>query len=100
MRTVPEMKLWEMRYGKIPWKGAWGGLGPIDKASSTQPPLPKLDEGMPGTAPVHRARRPSFLIKQVHAHPHQVTIVAAGPADQHRIGDPPRPDLRRATRRS
>ena len=78
MRSVAEMKLWETRYGKIPWKGAWGGLGPIDKASPTQPPLPKLDEGMPGTAPASGTAA-GFLIKQVHAHPHQVTIVAAGP---------------------
>src|SRR5579875_3558825 len=78
MRTVPEMRLWEMRYGKIPWKGAWGGLGPIDKAPAVQPPLPKLDEGMPGTAPA-AGTAAGFLIKQVHAHPHQVTIVAAGP---------------------
>ena len=78
MRSVPEMKLWEMRYGKIPWKGAWGALGSIDKVSPTQPPLPKLDEGMPGTAPA-QGTAAGFLIKQVHAHPHQVTIVAAGP---------------------
>ena len=78
MRTVAEMKLWETRYGKIPWKGAWGGLGPIDKVSPTQPPLPRLDEGMPGGAPASGTAA-GFLIKQVHAHPHQVTIVAAGP---------------------
>ena len=78
MRSVPEMKLWEQRYGKIPWKGAWGGLGPIDKVPSQQPALPHLDEGLPTTPPA-QGLAASFLIKQVHAHPRQVTVIAAGP---------------------
>ena len=78
MRSVPEMRLWEQRYGKIPWKGAWGGLGPIDKVPVQQPALPHLDEGLPTTPPAQDLAA-SFLIKQVHAHPHQVTVIAAGP---------------------
>ena len=78
MRTSPEMSLWEQRFGKIPWHGAWGGLGPIDKAPVQQPALPHLDEGLPTTPPASGLAA-SFLIKQVHAHPHQVTVVAAGP---------------------
>ena len=78
MRSVPEMRLWEQRYGKIPWKGAWGGLGPIDKVPAQQPALPHLDEGLPTTPPA-QGLAASFLIKQVHAHPHQVTVIAAGP---------------------
>ncbi len=78
MRTLAEMKLWEQRYGRIPWHGAWGGLGPIDKASPQQPALPHLDEGLPTTPPASGLAA-SFLIKQVHAHPHQVTVIAAGP---------------------
>ena len=77
-RSVPEMRLWEQRYGKIPWKGAWGGLGPIDKVPVQQPALPHLDEGLPTTSPA-QGLAASFLIKQVHAHPHQVTVIAAGP---------------------
>ncbi|RYC33126.1 nucleoside hydrolase [Lichenibacterium minor] len=78
MRTVPEMKSWEQRFGRIPWKGAWGGLGPIDKVPVQQPALPHLDEGLPTTPPASGLAA-SFLIKQVHAHPHQVTVIAAGP---------------------
>ncbi len=78
MRTVPEMKLWEGRFGAIPWKGAWGGLGPIDKVPVQQPALPHLDEGLPTTPPASGLAA-NFLIKQVHAHPHQVTVIAAGP---------------------
>ena len=78
MRSVPEMRLWEQRYGRIPWKGAWGGLGSIDKASATEPALPHLDEGLP-TTPPSSGLAASFLVKTVHAHPHQVTVIAAGP---------------------
>ena len=78
MRTVPEMKLWEQRFGRIPWHGAWGGLGPIDRAPVQQPALPHLDEGLPTTPPA-AGLAARHLVKQVHAHPHQVTVIAAGP---------------------
>ena len=78
MRSVPEMKLWEQRYGRIPWKGAWGGLESIDKVPAQQPSLPHLDEGLPTTSPAPGLAA-SFLVKTVHAHPHQVTVIAAGP---------------------
>ncbi|WP_249197255.1 nucleoside hydrolase [Gluconobacter wancherniae] len=64
---------WEKANGKMPWKGAWRGDAP-----DFQPPVPPLKEG-------ETHRQPSaetaalFMIRQVHAHPHQVTILAAGP---------------------
>lgn len=78
VNSVARMRLWEQAYGPIPWKGAWGGLGSIDKVPATQPAVPKLDEGAPTLAASHE-RAADFLIRMVHAHPHQVTIVAAGP---------------------
>ncbi len=78
MRSVPEMRQWEHRYGRIPWKGAWGGVGAIDAVPAQEPSLPHLDEGLPTTPPSPELAA-SFLIKQIHAHPHQVTVVAAGP---------------------
>ena len=78
MRSVPEMRLWERRYGRIPWKGAWGGLGSIDAVPAQEPSLPRLDEGLPTTPPDHGLAA-NFLVKVVHAHPHQVTVIAAGP---------------------
>ncbi len=78
MRSVPEMRLWEHRYGKIPWKGAWGGIGAIDGVAAQEPSLPHLDEGLP-TTPPQPGSAANFLINQVHAHPHQVTVIAAGP---------------------
>ena len=42
------------------------------------PRYPPLDEGAP-TLKASTERAADFLIRIVHAHPHQVTIVAAGP---------------------
>ena len=78
VNSVARMRLWERAYGPIPWKGAWGGLGSIDKVPATQPPVARLDEGMP-TIKAAKERAADFLIRIVHEHPHQVTVVAAGP---------------------
>jgi inosine-uridine nucleoside N-ribohydrolase len=78
VNSVARMKAWEQRFGPIPWKGAWGGLGSIDGVPATQPPVGTLPEG---AAHTHTVGEPAalFLIRQVHAHPHQVTIVEVGP---------------------
>ena len=78
INTVGRMKLWEQAHGTIPWKGAWGGLGSTDKASATEPPVPPLPEGEPQLKAANETAA-AFLIRQVHAHPHEVTIIAAGP---------------------
>ena len=78
VNTRIDMKLHEQQFGTIPWKGAWGGPGSIDKAPDIQPPVPAMKEGAPHLAPVAQTAA-QFLIEQVHAHPHEVTIVAAGP---------------------
>ncbi|ACI50423.1 Inosine/uridine-preferring nucleoside hydrolase [Gluconacetobacter diazotrophicus PA1 5] len=78
INSVPMMRLREQQYGVIPWKGAWGGIGSIDGTPATQPPLPDLKEGAPAQRPIDDSAA-LFLIRQVHNHPHQVTIVAAGP---------------------
>lgn len=72
------MKLREQQFGRIPWKGAWGGLGSMDKVPDTQPDLPKLAEGAPKT-PAAAESAALFMICMVHEHPHQVTILEAGP---------------------
>ncbi|MCX2561638.1 nucleoside hydrolase [Acetobacter farinalis] len=78
INSVALMRLHEQQYGTIPWKGAWGGLGSMANVPSTQPPLPKLAEGTPKT-PAIAEPAALFLIRMVHAHPHQVTIFEAGP---------------------
>nr|WP_246495649.1 nucleoside hydrolase [Ameyamaea chiangmaiensis] len=78
INSVALMRLREQQFGTIPWKGAWGGLGSIDKTPATQPAVTSVPEGMPTLRP---ANEPAalFLIHQVHAHPHQVTILCTGP---------------------
>jgi inosine-uridine nucleoside N-ribohydrolase len=72
-------RAWEQMYGKIVWKGAWNPTAPDNSFHPTEPykippsPLgPPTTKAAPGTAA-------DFLIRQVHLHPHQVTILAAGP---------------------
>lgn len=52
MRSVPEMRLWEQRYGKIPWKGAWAGSALSTRCRSSSPPCPISTKACP------RPRRP------------------------------------------
>lgn len=60
--------------GSSPWYGAWtpgaNYHGPFV--------VPPLKEGAPTTKPLDEDAA-HFLIRQVHAHPHEVTIYAAGP---------------------
>jgi inosine-uridine nucleoside N-ribohydrolase len=91
VRTEEETRIASQLFGKVVWLGAWG-LGPMTLAQNKQgvigttanpnahgpwevPPMP---EGAPHTKPLDEDAA-HFLIRQVHAHPHQVTIYAAGP---------------------
>ena len=83
--------------GKVSWLGAWGqgpttltptdhGMVPtvvpnptIPKSNPDDPYfVPPMPEGAPHTRPLDEDAA-HFLIRQVHAHPHQVTIYAGGP---------------------
>ena len=79
LRTQGEMAAWEAQYGPIPWKGAWNAPRPGKTFHPDDPELvPPLVEG----APKLRASDEDaahFLIRMVHAHPGQVTVIAAGP---------------------
>jgi purine nucleosidase len=86
--TILAAKLW----GKAAWLGAWGeDAAALEKtkygAASMTPAelrlhdpyaVPPLPEGMPTIRPIAEDAA-HFLIRQVHAHPHQVTIYAGGP---------------------
>lgn len=78
VNSVARMREWEHRFGPIQWKGAWGETGSIDHIPAVEPPIGPLKAGAPH---IHTIAEPAalFLIRQVHAHPHQVTIVEAGP---------------------
>jgi len=83
VRTQEETRLATALVGQVGWLGAWG-MKPSDATEAGHPaPLgpyevPPLVEGSPHTAPITEDAA-HFLIRQVHAHPHRVTIYAAGP---------------------
>jgi inosine-uridine nucleoside N-ribohydrolase len=93
LRTEKETKLEEAFDGKVAWLGAWGeghtttlagmanGARPIDTGQLKEHSpyaIPAIEEGMPKTQAIEEDAA-HFLIRQVRAHAHAVTIYAAGP---------------------
>jgi purine nucleosidase len=81
VRTREETKAQQQLYGSFAWYGAWGDLAPEGSGGKTYHGpyvVPKLVEGEPSTKPLAEDAA-HFLVRQVHAHPHEVTIYAAGP---------------------
>jgi inosine-uridine nucleoside N-ribohydrolase len=79
VNTPARMAHWEAMYGFIFWKGAWNDPARFPRSHPSEPYkiLPTKDgpptlQPAPGTAA-------AFMIAQVHAHPHQVTIFEGGP---------------------
>jgi len=73
VRTREEAQLWQDRYGKVAYAGAWD-----DRWWHAPSVVPALPEGAPSTTPaaedaVH------FLLRMVHRYPHEVTIYEGGP---------------------
>ncbi len=83
VRDQEKTRLEEALNGKVAWLGAWGGV-PVTAAGAPRPvphgpyEIPPMPEGVPATKPLDEDAA-HFLIRQVRAHPHQVTICAAGP---------------------
>jgi inosine-uridine nucleoside N-ribohydrolase len=81
VRTEQESKLQQQLYGSYSYYGVWEDLMPGNKNRKSfhgAYVVPKLVEGEPGIRPSAEDAA-HFLIRQVHAHPHEVTIYAAGP---------------------
>ncbi|MBV8672546.1 MAG: nucleoside hydrolase, partial [Acidobacteriaceae bacterium] len=92
VRTQEEYRMASQLFGKVVWLGAWGqgpttlketpgGTVPIaPERLAVHGPwvVPPLPEGAPHIKPLDEDAA-HFLIRQVHAHPHEVTIYAAGP---------------------
>jgi len=89
VRTQQETQIESAIDGKVTWLGAWGrGATSLTDTGTGTPPahleshgpyeIPPMPEGMPTTRPIDEDAA-HFLIRQVRAHPHQVTIYAAGP---------------------
>src|SRR5215469_4439134 len=68
-----ETQLWQKRYGKVAYAGAW------DERWWHEPfVIPVLPEGQPSTKPADEDAA-HFLIRMVHKYPHEVTIYEGGP---------------------
>ena len=80
LRTEQEAKLERPSVGTFAWYGAWGDLAAKTSGQPHHGPyeIPPLAEGAPQTKPSEEDAA-HFLVRQVHAHPHQVTVYAAGP---------------------
>jgi purine nucleosidase len=80
LRTQAEAMQDVALYGSLPWYGAWGDLAAHTSAQPSHGPfeVPALAEGGPTTKAL-KEDAAHFLIRQVRAHPHAVTIYAAGP---------------------
>lgn len=92
VRTQEETRLASALDGKVVWLGAWGhGPATLEEHGNTVTPVapneltarnpydvPPLPEGRPALKPMDEDA-PHFLIRQVRAHPHEVTIYAGGP---------------------
>ena len=80
LRTRDEALADRVRDGAFSWYGAWGDVA--DQTSNEQyhapEVIPALKEGPPATKPLAEDAA-HFIVRQVHAHPHQVTLYAAGP---------------------
>jgi purine nucleosidase len=73
VRRRDETLLWEQRYGKVAYAGAW------DERWWHEPfVIPTLPEGKPATKPADEDGA-HFLVRMVRRYPHQVTIYAGGP---------------------
>ncbi|MGD1107493.1 MAG: nucleoside hydrolase [Terracidiphilus sp.] len=89
VRTQEETRLEEAIDGKVTYLGAWGRIPAMtgDAAAAAagakfEPhgpyEIPPMPEGQPTTKPLDEDAA-QFLIREVRAHPHEVTIYAAGP---------------------
>ena len=74
---------WESLYGHWGYKGAWTETWPSDNTIARITPhgpdvVPPLREGMP-TIAAQKESATNFLLRAVHEHPNQITIIALGP---------------------
>ena len=92
VRTERETLMEEAENGGVAWLGAWGkgqttlmetgnGVTPVtppNQHAHGPYDVPPLAEGIPTTKAIDEDAA-HFLVRQVRAHPHEVTIYAAGP---------------------
>jgi purine nucleosidase len=73
VRTIAATRIWEERFGKFTYMGAW-------TPQWMHPPylIPPLSEGRPTTKPINEDAA-HFMIRMAHRYPHQITIYEGGP---------------------
>ncbi len=84
VNSAARTKAWESHYGKLVYKGAWMETWPVQGVArrTPHPSDPYLVPPSPAGAPHIKAAADTaanFLIRELHRHPGQVTIIAAGP---------------------
>jgi len=77
VRTQEETRLAMPLAGKVAWLGAWGPRAARPQSYGPWE-VPAMREGAPRTKPLDEDAA-HFLIRQVHAHPGELTIYAGGP---------------------
>jgi purine nucleosidase len=73
VRSHEEAQLWQQRYGKVAYAGAWD-----DRWWHEPYVVPNLPEGQPTLKPADEDAA-HFLIRMVHKYPHEVTIYEGAP---------------------
>jgi purine nucleosidase len=73
VRRRDEAQLWQERYGKVAYAGAWD-----DRWWHEPSVIPPLPEGQPTTKPTDEDAA-HFLIRMVRRYPHEVTIYEGAP---------------------
>jgi inosine-uridine nucleoside N-ribohydrolase len=73
VRTHDESQMWQQRYGKVGYAGAWD-----DRWWHEPFVIPNLPEGQP-TTKAAEDDAVHFLLRMVHKYPHEVTIYEGGP---------------------
>jgi inosine-uridine nucleoside N-ribohydrolase len=82
--------LWQQRYGKVAYAGAWD-----DRWWHEASVIPPLPEGTPATKPAEEDAA-HFILRMVHRYPHEVTIYEGGPMTNLALAisiDPQLPEL-------
>lgn len=73
VRRRDETQLWQQRFGKVAFAGAWD-----DRWWHEASVVPSLPEGQPKIKPADEDAA-HFLIRMVHRYPHEVTVYEGGP---------------------
>jgi len=90
VHTRQQAQLWQQRYGKVAYAGAWD-----DRWWHEASVIPPLPEGTPATKPAEEDAA-HFILRMVHRYPHEVTIYEGGPMTNLALAisiDPQLPEL-------